>query len=77
MRSCRPIIASRDVSLAPGVRLGVYEILALIGAGEMGEVCRAHDTKLNRYRVCRALPANWGQVPGVTARWSRILVPEG
>ena len=34
--------------LAPGVRLGAYEIVALIGAGGMGEVYRARDTKLNR-----------------------------
>jgi eukaryotic-like serine/threonine-protein kinase len=32
----------------PGARLGVYEVLAPLGAGGMGEVYRAHDTKLNR-----------------------------
>jgi serine/threonine protein kinase len=36
------------MSLAPGTRLGSYEILAPIGAGGMGEVYRAKDTKLNR-----------------------------
>jgi serine/threonine protein kinase len=34
--------------LSAGERLGPHEILALIGAGGMGEVCRAHDTRLNR-----------------------------
>lgn len=34
--------------LAPATRLGPYEILALIGAGGMGEVYQAHDTRLNR-----------------------------
>jgi len=34
--------------LSAGERLGPYEILALIGAGGMGEVYRAHDTRLNR-----------------------------
>ncbi len=34
--------------LAPGARLGSYEILAPIGAGGMGEVYKAHDSRLNR-----------------------------
>src|SRR5712691_11951430 len=36
------------MSLSAGDRLGPYEILALIGAGGMGEVYRARDTRLNR-----------------------------
>jgi serine/threonine protein kinase len=36
------------VSLVVGQRLGPYEIVAALGAGGMGEVYRAHDTKLNR-----------------------------
>jgi serine/threonine protein kinase len=36
------------VTLPAGTRLGVYEILAPIGAGGMGEVYRARDTKLHR-----------------------------
>jgi serine/threonine-protein kinase len=34
--------------LAPGTRLGVYEVIDLIGRGGMGEVYRAHDTSLRR-----------------------------
>ncbi len=34
--------------LASGTRLGPYEVTALIGQGGMGEVYRAHDTKLHR-----------------------------
>ena len=36
------------MALTAGTRLGVYEIVALLGAGGMGEVCRARDTKLDR-----------------------------
>jgi serine/threonine protein kinase len=36
------------MALAPGTRLGAYEIVGLVGAGGMGEVYRARDTKLSR-----------------------------
>ena len=44
------------MTLAPGPRLGAYEVLALIGAGGMGEVYRASDTKLNRDVALKLLP---------------------
>jgi serine/threonine protein kinase len=45
------------MSLAPGTKVGPYEILAPIGAGGMGEVYRARDSKLNRDVAIKVLPA--------------------
>jgi len=42
--------------LVSGARLGVYEVLAPLGAGGMGEVYRARDTKLNRDVAMKVLP---------------------
>jgi serine/threonine protein kinase len=44
------------MTLAPGTRLGPYEVAASIGAGGMGEGFRAHDTKLGRDVAIKALP---------------------
>jgi len=44
------------VALAPGTRLGSYEVVSLLGAGGMGEVYRARDTKLNRDVALKILP---------------------
>ena len=45
------------MSLAPGTRLGPYEIAALIGEGGMGQVFRATDTTLKRQVAIKVLPA--------------------
>ncbi len=44
------------MALAPGTRLGPYEIAAQIGVGGMGEVYRARDTKLDRDVAIKVLP---------------------
>ena len=44
------------MALPPGTRLGVYEVMAAIGAGGMGEIYRARDTKLNRDVALKVLP---------------------
>jgi len=46
------------MALAPGTRLGTYEVIAPLGAGGMGEVYRARDTKLARDVAVKVLPAS-------------------
>jgi hypothetical protein len=59
------------MSLAPGARLGHYEILAPIGAGGMGEVFRARDTKLGREVAIKILSASFAQDHERLARFER------
>jgi hypothetical protein len=57
--------------LSPGSRLGPYEILGPLGAGGMGEVYRAADTKLEREVAIKVLPASVAQDPERLARFER------
>src|SRR6476659_4968658 len=57
------------MALGPGTRLGVYEILSLLGSGGMGEVYRATDTTLKRQVAIKVLPA---AVAGDTERLARF-----
>ncbi|HYL36981.1 MAG TPA: protein kinase [Bryobacteraceae bacterium] len=57
--------------LAGGTRIGPYEILTPIGAGGMGEVYRARDTKLEREVAIKVLPAAVAEDPDRLARFER------
>src|SRR5262245_60478745 len=57
--------------LTPGTQLGSYEIVGLIGAGGMGEVYRARDTRLGRDVALKTLPDSVTQDPERLARFRR------
>ena len=59
------------MSLSPGTCLGPYEILAPIGAGGMGEVYRAKDSKLDRDVAVKVLPESVASNPDMLARFER------
>ena len=59
------------MSLAPGTRLGPYEIVAPIGAGGMGEVYKARDTRLERTVAVKVLPSHLSASPEVRQRFER------
>jgi serine/threonine protein kinase/Tol biopolymer transport system component len=59
------------MAIVPGRRLGPYEILSAIGAGGMGEVYRARDTRLNRVVAIKVLPAHLADKPDVRERFER------
>jgi eukaryotic-like serine/threonine-protein kinase len=57
--------------LSPGSRLGPYEVVAPIGAGGMGEVFRARDTRLDRSVAIKILPAEFAQNAQLKLRFER------
>src|SRR4029077_13472333 len=59
------------MTIAAGTRLGLYEVAAQIGAGGMGEVYQAHDTKLGRDVAIKVLPANFVNDPEHLSRFQR------
>ena len=59
------------MTLSAGVRLGPYEIVAPIGAGGMGEVYRARDTRLDRTVAIKVLPASFSSDAVARERFDR------
>jgi serine/threonine-protein kinase len=57
--------------LSPGTRIGSYEIVGILGAGGMGEVYRARDSKLNREVALKVLPSAVAADPERLARFRR------
>jgi serine/threonine protein kinase len=57
--------------LAPGHRLGHFELVALIGSGGMGEVWRARDLRLGREVALKVLPEQLAAEPERVARFER------
>jgi eukaryotic-like serine/threonine-protein kinase len=59
------------MALAAGTRLGPYEVVAPIGAGGMGEVYKARDTRLDRTVAVKILPAALAADPQLRERFDR------
>ncbi len=62
---------SQRLTLADGTRLGPYEIQSLLGAGGMGEVYRARDTRLDRTVAIKVLPPQLAANPEFRQRFER------
>jgi serine/threonine-protein kinase len=69
--SCIVSVTISAMSLAAGARLGPYEILGPLGAGGMGEVYRARDTRLDRIVAVKVLPEQVSQNPQARERFER------
>src|SRR3954464_10644914 len=67
----QPYIMSRSMPLTSGTKLGPYEIQSQLGAGGMGEVYRALDTRLNRTVAIKILASHLSNSPELKQRMER------
>ena len=67
----RDIIAPTEMALAAGTKLGPYEIQSPLGAGGMGEVYRARDTRLDRVVAIKVLASHLSSSPELKQRMER------
>ena len=59
------------MSVSAGTRLGPYEVISSVGAGGMGEVYRARDTRLERHVAIKVLPEEFARDPDLLVRFER------
>ena len=59
------------MALTSGARIGIYEVVVQLGAGGMGEVYRARDTRLDRDVALKVLPPLFTSDPERVARFER------
>src|SRR5438093_278801 len=71
LKNRRVTLYSSRMPLSAGTRVGPYEIIGAIGAGGMGEVYRARDTRLGRDVAVKVLPEAFAKDPDRAARFER------
>src|SRR5438093_3700115 len=64
-------MGSKNLLMAVGTRLGPYEVVSPLGAGGMGEVYKAKDTRLGRTIAIKILPSHMSPNPDLRARFER------
>jgi serine/threonine protein kinase len=74
LKAVPPLAGGSPISLAVGAHLGPYEIQALIGAGGMGEVYRAGDTRLDRSVAIKVLPPDVRADPERFVRFDKLTI---